>query len=77
MENGLSKLDLEPLKKLHMAELNKDQQSKVIDLVKMSFKELNLKFFYSAIFTESYASFVGKSPEQKKSPCTPNYFRTF
>ncbi|HCR2165386.1 TPA: DUF3800 domain-containing protein [Enterobacter cloacae subsp. dissolvens] len=66
MENGLSKLDLEPLKKLHMADLNKDQQSKVIDLVKMSFKELNLNFFYSAIFTESYASFVGKSPEQKK-----------
>lgn len=70
MESGLSKLeldlDLDPLKKLHMSELDKHQQTKVIDLIKILFRELNLKFFYSVIYTTSYSSFVGLSPEQKK-----------
>ncbi|MGK0600319.1 DUF3800 domain-containing protein [Yokenella regensburgei] len=66
MASGLSKLNLDPLKKLHMSELDKTQQAKVIILIKELFKQFNLKFFYSVIYTSSYASFVGLSPEQKK-----------
>lgn len=66
MESGLSKLELGSLKKLHMTELDEDKKTKVINLIKQLFKEFNLKFFYSVIYTPSYASFVGLSPEQKK-----------
>ncbi|EPF0314037.1 DUF3800 domain-containing protein [Enterobacter chuandaensis] len=66
IESGLSKLNLDPIKKLHMSGLDKTQQAKVIDLIKELFKKFDLKFFYSVIYTSSYASFVGLSPEQQK-----------
>ncbi|EMD1654728.1 DUF3800 domain-containing protein [Pluralibacter gergoviae] len=66
MESGLSKLNLNPLKKLHMSELDKTQQAKVIELIRNLFIQFNLKFFYSVIYTSSYTSFVGLNPEQKK-----------
>lgn len=66
IESGLSKLNLDPIKKLHMSELNKTQQSNVIDLIKELFEQFNLRFFYSVIYTSSYASFVGISPGQQK-----------
>ncbi|MEI7284144.1 DUF3800 domain-containing protein [Pectobacterium carotovorum] len=65
MEQGLSDIAIKPLKKLHMYNLDEEEKCKVIDLVKSLFRDLDIRFFYSAIFTESYASFVGDGPEQK------------
>lgn len=59
-------INLEPSKKLHMRELSIEQKNKSIQFVKESFKKYGVKFFYSAINTEKYSNFVGKSHNQKK-----------
>ena len=66
VEIGLQDLHLEPSNKLHMSALEPEQRQKAIELVKRLFREFNLNFFYSVIYTESYASYVGKSTETKK-----------
>jgi len=80
MKDGLSELNLNPLKKLHMSELNSEQKSEVVNLVRRLFKDLELRFFYTVMFTESYTHFVGgeqgKSKESMHSQLLQNILMT-